>query len=102
MSGVRRAIPRRPSAASLMSREVTTLLLGFGLRLGLGRRRRLVFILFDGFVFILLHEARHVHDQITRGKIHVLDALRVNADDKVLIGQFDVHYLVTVWSYDRV
>src|SRR5882762_6771698 len=43
-SCVRRAIPRRPAAASEMSRDVTTLLLGlrgWGLGLGLGLRLRL-------------------------------------------------------------
>src|SRR5439155_14906676 len=91
MSGVRRAIPRSPSAASLMSREVTTLFLGlgawgFGLGLGLrcwcGRRRGLVLVFVDfGFVFVFLDDARHVYDQIAGREIHDFDALCVAAGD---------------------
>src|SRR6266545_3534738 len=82
-SGVRRATPRRPAAASWMSRAVTTLLLGFGLRLGLGLRRRRwrpVLVLFD-LLLIFLHHARHVHDQVTGSEVHDLHALGVTARD---------------------
>src|SRR5437773_3368026 len=87
MSRVRRATPRRPSAASWMSWEVTTLLLwlrfglGLGLGLGLGRRRSLVLVLVDRLVLIFLHDARHIHDEVARRQIHDLHALRVAAGD---------------------
>src|SRR2546427_260870 len=97
MRGVRRATPRRPSAASVMSREVTTLLLGlrgsglglawglglgaWGLGLGGGGTRCLVVVpvLVDRFVFVFLDDARDIHDQVAGGQVHDLHALRVAA-----------------------
>src|SRR6266487_550993 len=103
-SGVRRAIPRRPAAASWMSRAVTTLLLGFGLRLGLGLRRGrgcLVVVRFD-LLLIFLDHAGHVHDQVTGSEVHDLHALGIaaryadafdrHADHDPLLG--DHHQLV--------
>src|SRR6267143_4544964 len=72
-SCVRRAIPRRPSAASVMSREVTTLLLP--LRLG----RCLVLVLIDGVIFIFPDDPRHIHDEVAGRQVHDLHALGVTA-----------------------
>src|SRR5882672_5713720 len=87
-SCVRRAIPRRPAAASVMSRDVTTLLLGLrgwglGFRLGLGLRRgsRRVVAVLDVLLLVFLHHARHIHDQVTGRQVHDLHALRVAARD---------------------
>src|SRR5258705_6149503 len=91
-SCVRRAMPRRPSAASVMSRDVTTLLLGLrgwglgfwsGLGLGLrrGSRRLVVVAVLDVLVLVFLHHARDIHDQVTGRQVHDLHALRVAARD---------------------
>src|SRR6266850_2576798 len=89
-SGVRRAIPRRPAAASVMSRDVTTLLLGlrgwglgFGLGLGLrrGSRRLVVVAVLDVVVLVFLHHARDIHDEVAGRQVHDLHALRVAARD---------------------
>src|SRR2546426_4358870 len=78
MSGVRRAIPRRPAAASWMSWDVTTLFLGLLLGLVLGWRR-LVLVLVDLLVLVFLHDARHIHDEVAGRQVHDLHALRVAA-----------------------
>src|SRR5207249_3787574 len=78
MRGVRRAIPRRPAAASWISRGVTTLLLGLRLGLGLGWWR-LVLVLVDLLVLILFHDPRHIHDEVARREVHDLHALGVAA-----------------------
>src|ERR1700694_2054192 len=85
-SGVRRATPRSPAAASWMSRGVTTLLLGLGLglRLGFGLglgRGGIALVFFARVVFVFLHHARHVHDEVAVCEVHDLDALRVAARD---------------------
>src|SRR6267143_6338017 len=75
-------MPRSPAAASWISSGVTTLLLGrFGLGLGLGFGLRLVAVLLVPLVVLFLHHARDVHDQVARGQIHDLHALRVAAGD---------------------
>src|SRR5690242_1445134 len=91
--GVRTATPASPVAASRTSWAVTTLLLLLLLLrllclrrslLGLAGRARSVLVVgiplpVVGLVF--LHDPGHVHEQIARGEVHHLDALRVAARD---------------------
>src|SRR5258706_12283657 len=81
-------MPRSPSAASVISREVTTLLLalrgwGLGLSLGLGLRRGsralVVITLLDVVVLVFLHDTSDVHDEIAGRQVHDLHTLRVAA-----------------------
>src|SRR5438034_11261780 len=89
-------MPRSPSAASVMSREVTTLLLalrgwGLGLSWGLGlwawglglggggTRCLVVITLLDVVVLVFLHDASDVHDEIAGRQVHDLHTLRVAA-----------------------
>src|SRR5512134_552071 len=98
MSGVRRATPRRPAAASRTSAAVTrgavTLLAGTGpgatltagalapaLRRAAGGRLALLFVPGAVIPIVLLHNPCHVHHQIARGEVHDADALRVPAGD---------------------
>src|SRR5947207_2190791 len=106
-------MPRSPSAASVMSREVTTLLLalrgwglGLGLSLGLGLRRGsralVVVPLHDGLVRVLHHDTSDYHYDIAVRHVHDLHTLRVtagnpnpfdrDADHDALLG--DHHQLV--------
>src|SRR2546423_10748187 len=90
-SGVRTATPTSPAAASRTSWAVTTLLLFLlrllGLRrslLGLGGRAGSVFVVRVAvavFRLVFLHDPGHVHEQIARGQVHHLHALRVAARD---------------------
>src|SRR5437879_10108059 len=90
-SGVRTATPARPTAASRTSWAVTTLLflllrllcLGRSL-LGLAGRARSVLVLgiaLPVVSLVFLHHPGHIHQQIARGEVHHLDALRVAARD---------------------
>src|SRR6185436_15094952 len=80
-SGVLTATPRSPSAASRMSLRSITLLLGFRRRFfrrRLGRRLRrglVLVVLVTRFFFVFLHDARHIHHEVTRRQVHDLDAL---------------------------
>src|SRR5438309_1596211 len=90
-SGVRTATPASPAAASRTSWAVTTLLflllrllyLGRSL-LGLAGRARSVLVLgiaLPVVSLVFLHHPGHIHQQIARGEVHHLDALRVAARD---------------------
>src|SRR2546430_6075436 len=95
-SGVRTATPASPAAASRTSWAVTTLGLLFLLRvgrrqLGLGGLPRSVLVVRLGCAvlrLVLLHDSGHVHQQIARGQVHHLHALRVAARDA---NPFDRH-----------
>src|SRR6266536_6550177 len=77
-SGVRRATPSSPRAASRMSWRVTTLFLRLGLGFRLGR---LVLVVLGAVLLFFLHHARHVDDEVAGGEVHDPDALRVPARD---------------------
>src|SRR5437879_13027593 len=90
-SGVRTATPASPAAACRTSWAVTTLLflllrllyLGRSL-LGLAGRARSVLVLgiaLPVVSLVFLHHPGHIHQQIGRGEVHHLDALRVAARD---------------------
>src|SRR5439155_347740 len=106
-SGVRTATPTSPAAASRTSWAVTTLLFLLLRRslLGLGGRAGSVFVVRVAvavFRLVFLHDPGHVHEQIARGQVHHLHALRIatrdadaldrHADHDSLLG--DHHQLV--------